>query len=112
MLAKKLLGTHPSSKVECDSILQFLCSESGSHDYTITRQEARDALGLPVERPDDALYSTIRTLQQDFTKELELRSAYDPNLHLAGTNAAPYAFKRALIEAWMAAATSFRVKER
>lgn len=98
MLAKKLLGTHPSESIDCDGILQFLCSESGSHDYTITRQEARDTLGLPVERPDDVLYSAIRSVQQDFTHELQLRSAYDPNLHLAGTSAASYSFKRALIE--------------
>jgi Serine dehydrogenase proteinase len=98
MLAKKLLRTHPTQKIDCDKVLQFLCSESGSHDYTITRQEARDSLGLPVERPDATLYDQIRSVQQDFTKELELRSAYDPNLHLAGTNAAPYSFKRALIE--------------
>lgn len=98
MLAQKLLATHPSETIDSDKILKFLCSESGSHDYTITRQEARDTLGLPVERPDGKFYDRIRLIQQNFTEELELRSPYDPNLHLAGTNAAPYAFKRALIE--------------
>ena len=98
MLAKKLLATHPVKDLDADGILKFLCSESGSHDYTITRQEARDALGLPVERPDDKLYGIIRELQQDITKDLNLRVAYDPLLHLAGANTAPYAFKRALIE--------------
>jgi hypothetical protein len=88
MLAKKLLATHPDEKKERDSILQFLCSESGSHDYTITRQEARDSLGLPVERPDDDLYKLIRAIQKDFAKELDLGSSYDPTIHLGGTNAA------------------------
>lgn len=70
MLAKKLLETHPISATASDRILRFLCSESGSHDYTITRQEARDTLGLPIERPTDILYAqirailSIRTLQQ------------------------------------------------
>jgi hypothetical protein len=98
MLAKKLLGTHAVDETHCDRILRFLCSDSGSHDYTITRQEARDTLGLPVERPTDTLYGHIRAIHQDFATELELRSPYDPNLHLAGTNAAPYSFRRALIE--------------
>ncbi|MEY2501284.1 MAG: hypothetical protein QOI07_1618 [Verrucomicrobiota bacterium] len=98
MLAKKLLGTHPNDTKETDSILQFLCSESGSHDYTITRQEARDSLGLPVERPDADLYQLIRAIQKDFAKELELGSIYDPNVHLAGTGGASYSFRRALIE--------------
>ena len=98
MLAKKLLATHAVSRRNSDRILRFLCSESGSHDYTITRQEARDTLGLPVERPDDAFYDQIRAIHRDFTTELELRSPYDPNLVLGGTNAAQYAFKRAVIE--------------
>ena len=98
MLARKLLATHPSEKIDCDKILKFLCSESGSHDYTITRQEARDSLGLPVERPEAKLYDQIRLIQQDFTKELELHSPYDPNLYLAGKSTAPYSFRRALIE--------------
>ncbi len=41
-------------------IVQFLVSESGSHDYTINRREARDQLGLKIEKPDDTLYSKIK----------------------------------------------------
>jgi hypothetical protein len=98
MLAKKLLEAHPMSATATDRILRFLCSESGSHDYTITRQEARDTLGLPIERPTDILYGQIRAIYQDFAAELELQLAYDPNLVLAGMNTAPYMFRRALIE--------------
>lgn len=98
MLANKLLSTHPSDKIDKEKVLNFLCSESGSHDYTITRQEARDALGLPVERPDDTLYTQIRALHEDFAAELELRNAYDPNIYLAGAPTAVYQFPRALIE--------------
>jgi hypothetical protein len=95
MLAKKLLATHPIDTTAADRILRFLCSESGSHDYTITRQEARDTLGLPIERPTDMLYAQIRAIHQNFAAELELQSGSDPNLVLAGMNAAPYMFKRA-----------------
>jgi len=98
MLAKKLLATHPIDATASDRILRFLCSESGSHDYTITRQEARDTLGLPIERPRDIFYGQIRAIYQDFAAELELQSGYDPNVVVAGMNAAPYTFRRALIE--------------
>ena len=98
MLGKKLLAMHPVNPAATDRILRFLCSESGSHDYTITRQEARDGLGLPVERPDDILYGIIRIIQQDFAAELELQLAYDPNVVLGGANVAAYVFKRAVIE--------------
>ena len=40
---------------DIDEIISFLTSESGSHDYTIYRDEARDELGLNIEKPDDEL---------------------------------------------------------
>lgn len=99
MLATKLLSKH-LGKQEADvkRILEFLCSESGSHDYTVTRQEARETLGLHIDRPDDQLYILIRKINEDFTNELELRSPYDPNLVLGSGNNMQYSFKRALIE--------------
>ncbi len=98
MLAKKLLSRHLSNEDDVAKILGFLCSESGSHDYTITRQEAREALGLHVDRPDDTLYDLIRKIHEDFANELDLRNPYDPNLVLASANTVQYTFKRALIE--------------
>src|SRR5262249_41037153 len=71
MLGEKLLSTHPVSADAMGGILRFLCSESGSHDYTITRQEARK-MGLPIENPTDTLYAQIRNIYQDFANELEL----------------------------------------
>jgi len=41
------------------------------------------------------LYAQIRAIHQNFAAELELQSGSDPNLVLAGMNAAPYMFKRA-----------------
>jgi hypothetical protein len=99
MLATKLLARHDNPKgQDPKKILEFLCSESGSHDYTITRQEARDTLGLAVETPDDALYQLIRAIHDDFAGELQLRIPYDPGIVLANSNPAQYSFKRALIE--------------
>jgi hypothetical protein len=43
-------------------VLKFLCKESGSHDYTIYRKEAREELGLKIEQSDDALYAIIKAI--------------------------------------------------
>ena len=52
MLGERLLSKHldneEPTKEKIEKILDFLCSESGSHDYKIYRQEARDELGLTI----------------------------------------------------------------
>ena len=53
MLAARLLTNQIKDKKRTDKIISFLCSDSGSHDYTIHRREARDLLGLNIEKPDD-----------------------------------------------------------
>lgn len=81
-----------------DRVLDFLCSESGSHDYTIYRQEARDELGLRVERPDDALYTIIRDLHSDYSGEMDFGKPLSPETVLAQNPQASYSYVRGLIE--------------
>lgn len=97
MLGKRLLYMHMQDDVRIEKVLSFLCSESGSHDYTIYRQEARDDLGLNVEPPDEA-YKIIKRVYDDVAAELQLTVPYDPNLLLAGQNQTTYELRRALIE--------------
>jgi hypothetical protein len=40
----------------------FLCSESGRHDQTINRREARDELGLRIEEPSQKLCELIKKI--------------------------------------------------
>ena len=54
-LARKLLPRQVRDERKIDSIVDFLCADSGSHDYTIDRREALD-LGLQVEKPSAELY--------------------------------------------------------
>jgi hypothetical protein len=98
MLAKKLLSKQIDDKDRIDEIISFLTSESGSHDYTIYRDEARDELGLNIEKPDDELYSIIKETFDDIKTELELMSPYDPNLILGANQSANYSCRRTLIE--------------
>lgn len=98
MLGQRLLATHMRDMTTVNKILGFLCSDSGSHDYTINRREARQELGLPVETPSPALYGLLKSTYDDIATELELTVPYDHNLLLAGGDTASYSLPRALIE--------------
>ena len=98
MLARRLLSKQIKNQQQIDNILEFLCSESGSHDYTINRREAKDELGLNIQKPDDKLYKLIKAIYDDIASELQLTIPYDPNVLLGADNQVTYNFHRALIE--------------
>jgi len=98
MLAKKLLSKQISDNEKIEKIIAFLCSDSGSHDYSIYRREAKDELGLNIEKPDDEFYQTIKSTFNDIETELELNIPYDPNLVLGEQSTANYSSRRILIE--------------
>jgi len=77
-LAKKLLPRQVRDPAKIDEIIAFLCADSGSHDYTINRREARE-LGLTIENPSEAEYKTIRSIQKSFSEEMNLLTPFDPN---------------------------------
>lgn len=98
MLAEKMLKYHKIDAQNIPKVISFLCSESGSHDYTIFRKEAKEELGLNVEKPDDELYGLIKAVYQDIETELELRNPFNANVLLATKNPYHYSLRRALIE--------------
>lgn len=97
MLSSKLLSNTEIEHDKIKDIVSFLCSESGSHDYTIHRREARD-LGLIIEKPDDNFYSEIKELYDDFSSELKLTERWEPLREFGGDNEITYANKRCLLE--------------
>lgn len=97
MLADKLLEFHEIDNGNKEAVIKFLCSESGSHDYTMHRNEARQ-LGLNIEKPDMDLYKCIKAIYDDIESELELRQPFEPNVVLGNQNQASYQLRRALIE--------------
>jgi len=100
MLARSLLRSQFTEKQadrKAEKIVKFLCSDSGSHDYTIDRREARDQLGLQIERPNDREYVLIEEIYRDLQAELELTTPFNPpTMVTAGQN--QYVCRRALIE--------------
>jgi len=97
MLAKKLLSKGYTNKKTIKNIVDFLCSDSGSHDYTINRTEAQN-LGLHIEAPTQEMYTQLKTWYSDISSELELKTPYDPVKTLGANPIQPYCFKRCLIE--------------
>lgn len=97
-LAERLLAAQGAEEDTVGRIVEFLCSESGSHDYTINRREARD-LGLPIEKCPAPLYSTVRQLRASYAEELQLRSPFvEASLASDSGHPVQYSFTRALIE--------------
>lgn len=98
MLARKLLKYQKINRKKQNEIIKFLCKESGSHDYTIYRREAKEDLGLNIEKPDDNLYKIIKEIFVDIQSEMELNNPFDPKILTAQDNTYSYSFRRALIE--------------
>lgn len=96
-LARRLIINQESNLDKIEKVISFLTSESGSHDYTISRREGRD-LGLNIESPSEELYSTIKNLYEDFRSELSLNEDLDRNAYLGQEQTKPYEITRLLIE--------------
>lgn len=101
MLARKLLErqVNPIEDPEkMNNIVNFLCSDSGSHDYTINRVEAQQSLGLTIEKPDDKLYAAIKRIYDDIADELELGTPFVPAVNVSRSPEYEFSCRRALIE--------------
>lgn len=97
MLAEKLLANQITDNSKIKDIISFLCSDSGSHDYTINRREAKNSLGLNIEKPDDEMYGIIKAIYDDISNELGFGVPFDP-MAVSQVNNGEYNVTRALIE--------------
>lgn len=97
MLARNLLVNQVKDEDQIQKIISFLVTESGSHDYTINRNEAMN-LGLVIDKPNDDLYDLIKAIYQDISNELELTTRWDAALYLGQNSQLPYHVTRGLIE--------------
>ena len=99
-LARKLLSQQIDDESTVESIVKFLCADSGSHDYTINRREALE-LGLNVQKPSENLYELLRAIHLSFAEELEIKYAFTQQSVLgdvAFNKPVPYSIPRGLIE--------------
>jgi hypothetical protein len=96
-LAGKLLPRQVKEKTNIKKIIDFLCADSGSHDYTINRREASE-LGLKVDTPSNSLYDLLRSIHLSYGKELELLEPYNPQVLLGVNPTVSYSLVRGLVE--------------
>ena len=99
-LAGKLLSRQIGEQNKINSIIDFLCADSGSHDYTINRREAAE-LGLNIEKPSDTFYKRLRKIHLDYNQELKLLEPYNAQALISGAkpnHPIPYVIPRALVE--------------
>jgi hypothetical protein len=98
MIAEKLLKHQKIKWYKTRKIIKFLCSESGSHDYTIHRKEAQESLGLNIVKPSDHEYEAIKSIYVDIQKELLLLAPYNPIIELGNDHDKTYSHRRCIIE--------------
>lgn len=108
MLADRLLSKRKNviDKLKKKKIISVLCREAGSHDFTISRREARE-MGLEVETPTMELYGLLKQIHDDIVKELDLLSSYSQTTYLGTDQNKKYSFKRCVIESVSGASHKF-----
>jgi hypothetical protein len=97
-VARKLLKNLALDHETEDKIVNFLCSESGSHDYAIHRKEAREELGLNIETPSQEFYTQINSIYKNISQEMELDNPFREETVLGAANDVNYECRRMLIE--------------
>jgi len=105
-LAKKLLKRQVNEEEKSKEIIDFLCAESGSHDYTINRREAV-SMGLNIEKPSDNLYKIIRGLHLSYVNEMKMLEPFDPYSAIGGNATFNYIYSRAAIESKLVGSHQF-----
>ncbi|MEC9343415.1 MAG: serine protease [Pseudomonadota bacterium] len=95
-LAERLLAPNVKKPADRKKIIEFLSSDSGSHDYTLNRREAA-SLGLAIEKCPADLYPTISELYANYRDEMQLREPFIVQ-RFPKDATTPYRNVRAMIE--------------
>lgn len=98
MVARKLISSQNLDHETVEKIINFLCSESGSHDYAIHRREAREELGLNIETPTQDFYNIIKQIYKNISQEMELDTPFRADTLLGVNPHVNYECRRILIE--------------
>ncbi len=99
MLGKKLLSTHREKldSSEIDRIVNYLSRELGSHDYEISRTEAKEKI-RKVTDASPALSDLMWELYSTYRELMELDMAFEPEMILGNNQQSRYETNLAVIE--------------
>lgn len=99
LLAEKLLRMHLSGEEEIEKIVKAFTEELYSHDYLISREEAKNKIGLSnVIEPETELETNIWNLYRVYENDLEINNMFNPEVFLGESNERTLVAKRAYIE--------------
>jgi hypothetical protein len=87
-LARTLLSYHRNDEHNMQKIVEQLTRGLGSHDYLISRMEARELMGEQIAKEDPTLEVMIWELFEDFSSEMRLGQMFDPGMALHAATAA------------------------
>ena len=91
-LARKLLSSHRNEDGHTiGSIVTALTKGLGTHDYLISRSEARELLGGQIAPDDAETENLIWQLYQDFANEMSLGKNFDPGREVHAVKASAQA---------------------
>ena len=99
MLGKKLLSTHRKKldSSEIDRIVNYLSRELGSHDYEISRTEAKDKLPK-VADASDTISEFMWELYRTYRELMDLDNAFNPEMILGANQQMQYQTNVAIVE--------------
>jgi ClpP class serine protease len=82
-LAHQLMKKHRRDQKNTQTVISTLTRGLGSHDYPISRTEARELLGGQIAKDDAEVENLVWDLYQDFAKEMKLAVPFNPAAELA-----------------------------
>ena len=98
LLAKKLLLMHEKNPKKIAKLVDILTKALPSHQYLISRKEAKEELRLKVSETSGTLDDLIWNLYKDYEEQLQLNIPYNPEAFLGTGDSATQIFDRAVIE--------------
>jgi len=97
-LADYLLSYHIKSKESREKIINPLIRERFSHNYLISRNEAKNLLNLNINETDPELEKLIMELFDEYSKVLYLNQEFSEEIFLGESNEKVGTFDRAIIQ--------------
>jgi hypothetical protein len=97
-LGSNLMKQHLTDETKIESVVSVLTRERFSHDYIISRREAKNVLDLNVIDTDRDIEKLIIDLYNIYAKIHELSIPYNPEMYLSGSDSGVFDFNRGIIE--------------
>jgi hypothetical protein len=98
-LASNLMKYHSNDEKHIENIVAILTRERFSHNYIISRREAKKNLGLNIVEPSEEQTGLIVELFNEYDRLLQLGEPYNPETVLGLQESGTVSFNRGIIEA-------------